>query len=163
MGKKKKKTERVISLTSSAKTKQTQDLIVYCAAATSTQQNSCSSAVQSDAAGRRVLSHFSVSQVGVCSLRSVEKKNQETLQPLTASCLLFLFFFSYVPEKPNADEGMCVAADPQAWSICIAALLREFAPEKVPFDEMGKLCAECFQHLVIRWLYSLCVIVASPL
>lgn len=64
-----------------------------------------------------------------------------------------------------SDERMCFFSSvPPAWSICIVALLREFAPEKLPFDcEMAKLCEECFQHLVIRWLYSLCVIVASPL
>lgn len=62
---------------------------------------------------------------------------------------LFFFFF---------------AAVPLAWSFCIAAPLRAFAPKKLPFDcEMAKLCEEYFQHLVIRWLYSLCVIVASPL
>lgn len=108
---------------------------MYCAAATATEKNSCYSATQSDAAGRCVFSHF-------------------------AYCWLFFF----LPGKLNADERAWVIAVSPTWSIYIAAPLREFAPENLPFDlEMATLCEECFQHLVIRWLDSLCVIVASPL
>lgn len=112
-----------------------------------------------------VCNHFSVSQVGVCTLRSAKKKNTSR-NPAAADCILLIVsIFPFVPEKVNSDEGAGFVAVPPAWSIYMEELLREFALEKLPFDcEMAKLCEACFfQHLVIRWLYSLCVIVASPL